>query len=91
MARQEQWEAFFDSCEQYITELHELIRNQVGELTQEEKTDLSPFLTNLIANENKIITLLKARLDTLSQNITLLDRGKKCTQAYSSQFAAGLQ
>ncbi|QLK63327.1 flagellar protein FliT [Enterobacteriaceae bacterium Kacie_13] len=88
MVKQGQWDEFIPLAEVYITKLHNVINNQPAELMPDEKANLSFILTNLIENEGEIEKTLRSRLDVLKKEMSSLHRGKKCSEAYSSQFTS---
>ncbi len=88
MVKQGQWDEFIPLAEVYITKLHDVINNHPADLMPDEKASLSLILTNLIENEGEIEKTLRTRLDFLQKEMSSLHRGKKCSEAYSSQFTS---
>lgn len=88
MVKQGNWDEFIPLAEVYITKLHDVIRHQPTDLMPDEKTNLSIILGNLIENEGEIEKTLRNRLDFLKKEMSSLHRGRKCSEAYSSQFTS---
>lgn len=88
MVKQGKWEEFIQLAEVYITKLNDVISNQPEDILPDEKTSLSFILKSLIESEDEIEKTLKSRLDVLKKEMSSLHRGKKYSEAYSSQFTS---
>lgn len=88
MVKQEKWEEFIQMAEVYITQLHEVLANQPDDILPEEKSNLAVILGNLLENEDEIEKTLRNRLDVLKKEMSSLHRGKKGSEAYSTQFTS---
>jgi flagellar protein FliT len=91
MARQGEWEGFVEQAEYYISTLQKVINRHSDSLTQMEQEEVRILIKKLIENEDEIAKKLQTRLDILKTDISSLNRGKKCNQAYSSSFTSTLQ
>ncbi|HEY3590911.1 MAG TPA: flagellar protein FliT [Buttiauxella sp.] len=91
MARQGEWDGFIERAENYVVTLQKVINNYSERLTQNEQEEVHLLVKKLIENEEEITRNLQNRLDVLKTDISSLNRGKKCNQAYSSSFTSTLQ
>jgi flagellar protein FliT len=90
-ARLGEWPAFIELAENYIIKLQEVINNHSERLTQSEQEGIGNIVKKLLENEAEISRNLENRLDVLKADISSLNRGKKCNQAYSASFTSTLQ
>ncbi|WP_435927725.1 flagellar protein FliT [Dryocola sp. BD613] len=91
MARLGEWQGFIELAENYVVTLQKVINNHAAMLTSGEQEEIRTLVKKLIENEAEITKNLKQRLDVLKMDISSLNRGKKCSQAYSSGFTTALQ
>lgn len=91
MARQGEWQGFIELAENYIVTLQKVITNHSATLTQNEQEEIRILVNKLMENEAEITNKLKNRLDILKTDIASLNRGKKCSRAYSASFTSTLQ
>lgn len=88
IAKQGKWEDFIPLAEVYITKLNDVMNNQPADILADDKAALSVVLNNLIESEDEIEKTLRSRLDVLKNEMSSLHRGKKYSEAYSSQFTS---
>lgn len=90
LAREEKWDEFIDTVEDYIICLSGFIEKRRGTLNEENKQALEEALRLLQENEKEMTKRLRSRLDFLTQKMSSLQQGKKCAQAYSTQITQSL-
>ncbi|NIY48675.1 flagellar protein FliT [Cedecea colo] len=91
MARLGEWQRFIELAENYVIRLQQVINNHPEILTSGEQEAIRILIEKLIENEAEIIKKLKNRLGALKTDISSLNRGKKCSLAYSANFTTTLQ
>ncbi|ELP5717505.1 flagellar protein FliT [Enterobacter asburiae] len=91
MVRLGDWQAFIELASNYIINLQKVLdEHPLGSISGDQDV-IAGILQKLIDNEDEITRGLEKRLDVLRQNISKLNHGKKCNQAYTSHFTAILQ
>lgn len=90
LAREEKWDEFIDTVEDYIICLSSFIEKRKGTLSSDNKQALNEALRLIQENEKEMTKRLCDRLDFLTQKMTSLQQGKKCAQAYSAQTRQSL-
>lgn len=91
MAKQGEWQNFIELAADYVVTLQNILDGQADNLSAFEKEQLKAILQNLIDNETIIIRALQGRLDVLRRDMSTLNLGRKCNQAYASSFTSTLQ
>lgn len=88
LARLEQWDEFIAQAEFYLIALHGTgdLALDSETLSAEEKSELKIIWAELLSNEKEIIEKLTLRLNLLRRKISGLNKGKKCSKAYTSQI-----
>ncbi|WP_052130667.1 flagellar protein FliT [Erwinia typographi] len=88
LVRLEQWDKFIEQAEIYLVALHGTAElDLAGEiLSGEEKSELKRIWAELLSNEKEIMEKLSLRLSVLKGEMSGLNKGRKCSQAYSSQM-----
>lgn len=87
LAREGQWDSFIGMAERYIMMLSEVLDVDIQRFSPTDREDINLILQRLIDNEVEIDNTLKSRLDVIKKEITVLQRGKKCNQAYAAPFS----
>lgn len=91
MARESEWEGFVELAEKYIITLQQTLSDHPEVLQKSAEGRIGYIIKALVDNEAEISRNLKGRLDVLQSDITSLNRGRKCNQAYASSFTTTLQ
>ena len=91
MARESEWEGFVELAEKYIITLQQTLSDHPEVLQESAEGRIGYIIKALVDNEAEISRNLKGRLDVLQSDITSLNRGRKCNQAYVSSFTTTLQ
>ncbi|CAD5358436.1 Flagellar protein FliT [Enterobacter cancerogenus] len=91
MVRLGEWQAFIEQASNYIINLQKVLDEHPLESVPEERDGIAEILQKLIDNENEMTRGLEHRLDVLRQDISKLNNGKKCNQAYAAHFTNSLQ
>ena len=91
MARESEWEGFVELAEKYIITLQQTLSDHPEVLQESAEGRIGYIIKSLVDNEAEISRNLKGRLDVLQSDITSLNRGRKCNQAYASSFTTTLQ
>lgn len=91
MAKQGEWQSFIELAADYIVTLQDAITGHSYDLCSDEKEQLKYYLQRMMDNEDIIMNAMKGRLDVLRRDMSALNLGKKCNQAYSSNFTSTLQ
>ncbi|WP_342323917.1 flagellar protein FliT [Kosakonia sp. BYX6] len=90
MAKQERWDDFVEVASRYVIKKQDIFNNSTDALSASEKEELKGLLKQLLDNEAEITRNLRARLDTLKQNLSSIHRGARCSQLYTLHQAPSL-
>ncbi|MDV5353376.1 flagellar protein FliT [Kosakonia sp. SMBL-WEM22] len=90
MAREARWDDFIEVASRYVIKKQDIFNNSSDALSASEKEALKALLQQLLDNEAEITRNLRARLDTLKQNLSSIHRGARCSQLYTLHQAPSL-
>jgi len=90
MAREARWDDFIEVASRYVIKKQDILNNSTDTLSASEKEALKGLLQQLLDNEAEITRNLRARLDTLKQNLSSIHRGARCSQLYILHQAPSL-
>lgn len=90
MAREARWDDFIEVASRYVIKKQDILNNSTDTLSASEKEALKGLLQQLLDNEAEITRNLRARLDTLKQNLSFIHRGARCSQLYTLHQAPSL-
>lgn len=91
MVRLGEWQAFIELASNYIINLQKVLAEHPLESIPGDRDVITEILQKLIDNEDEMNRGLEHRLDVLRQDISKLNHGKKCNQAYAAHFTTTLQ
>lgn len=91
LAQQGRWQDLIDLAPDYLVSLQIAITHHSKDLSEQDKVEIRNCIKRLIDNESIIMQAMKGRLETLRQDMSSLNLGKKCNLAYSSNFTSMIQ
>lgn len=88
LAREGAWDEFILAAERYIIMLSEVLEANIEDFSPMDRENINVILQRLIDNEVEIDHTMKNRLEVIKKEIAVLQRGKKCSQAYAAPFSS---
>lgn len=83
--REERWQQFITLAERYIFLLNDAIDYVPENMSTDEKEMLRVLIRQLLENEKEIADRLARRLSSLTEQMSLMQQGKQCSQFYNLQ------